>query len=96
MLTIHSSNLINKETIYLSAFRTVEEFQGKGYFSELFKFMISDLKNKGYKYATIGVEPCEVKNMLIYCKYGFTEYVKTAVETYPNGERINVNYYSKK
>lgn len=92
----NSSNLVDEYTVYLSVFRTIEKFQGNGYFSQLFKVMIKDLKNRGYKYATIGVEPSEVKNMLIYFNYGFNDYVKTAVETYPNGEKINVNYYSKK
>ena len=48
------------------AFRTIEDYQGKGYFSKLFKYMIDDLKNKGYKRVTLGVEPEETKNKKRY------------------------------
>jgi len=91
----NSNNLIDSHTVYLNAFRTIEEYQGKGYFSRLFKFMINDLKAKGYTRVTIGVEPNEIKNMLIYFNYGFDEYIKTGVEVYPDGTKINVNYYAK-
>ena len=57
--------------------------------------MIEDLKSLGYKYATIGVEPHELKNKEIYKHYGFTEYIKTANETYPDGTTITVEYYRK-
>ena len=88
-------SLVDNETAYLFAFRTNKEYRGQGYFSKLFKFMINDLKNKGYKRVTLGVEPEEVTNKAIYQKYGFTNYVKTCVESYPNGEKITVEYYSK-
>ncbi len=48
-----------------------------------------------------GVEPCEVKNMLIYFKYGFTNFIKAVHEKEPakneNEEPrdILVDYYSK-
>lgn len=48
-----------------------------------------------------GVEPCEVKNMLIYFKYGFTNFIKAVHEKEPakneNEEPIDVlvDYYSK-
>ena len=57
--------------------------------------MIEDLKKRGYTRVTLGAEPCEVRNMMIYFKYGFTTYLKTAYESYPDGEKIMVNYYSK-
>ena len=63
--------------------------------------MESDLKQRGYKRLTLGVEPCEVKNMMIYFKYGFTNFIKTDIEEYPKendkkeAEKILVNYYSK-
>lgn len=96
-----STGLVDETTVYLSAFRTRKEYQGKGYFSELYKFVESDLKNKGYTKLTIGVEPSEVKNMMIYFKYGFTNYIKSAYEIEPasneNEEPIEylVNYYAK-
>lgn len=91
----NSNNLVNTSTAYLSAFRTIKEYQAKGYFSKLFKFMLDDLKKRGYEKVTLGVEPSEVKNMLIYFNYGFDTYIKTDTETYPDGTIVDVNYYSK-
>ncbi len=92
----NQSDLVNKNTAYLSAFRTKEEYQGKGYFSKLFKYMIDDLKKRGYEYVTLGVEPEELKNKAIYEHYGFTELVKKSIEVYPDGTKIKVEYYKKK
>lgn len=91
----NSDGLVDKETAYLTAFRTIEEYQGQGYFSKLFKYMIDDLEKRGYKRVTLGVEPEELKNKTIYKKYGFTNYIKTCKETYPDGTEIEVEYYSK-
>ena len=57
--------------------------------------MINDLKEKGYTKLALGVEPCEVKNRQIYNHYGFTEYIKSATEMYPDGTIINVDYFMK-
>ena len=91
----NSEGLIDDDTVYLLAFRTLPEYRDKGYFSKLFKFMINDLKERGYKKVTIGVEPDELRNKEIYKHYGFTEYIKTANETYPDGTTITVEYYRK-
>ena len=91
----NSDGLVDKETAYLTAFRTIEEYQGQGYFSKLFKYMIDDIEKRGYKRVTLGVEPEELKNKTIYKKYGFTNYIKTCKETYPDGTEIEVEYYSK-
>ena len=72
-----------------------KEYQGKGYFSILFKFMINDLISRGYEQVTLGVEPEEEKNKAIYSKYGFTEHIKDAQEVYPDGTTIDVEYYGK-
>ena len=45
----NAEKLVDEQTAYLSAFRTNKEYQGQGYFSKLFKFMIDDLKKRGYK-----------------------------------------------
>ena len=58
--------------------------------------MINDLKEKCYERVTLGVEPNEIKNKVIYKKYGFTAYIKTANCTYPDGTIIEVEYYGKK
>ena len=92
----NAEGLVNDKTAYLFAFRTNEEYQGKGYFSILFKFMINDLISRGYEKVTLGVESEEEKNKAIYNKYGFTEHIKDAQEIYPDGTTIDVEYYGKK
>ena len=46
--TDDTNNFVNESTSYLSAFRTRKEYQGKGYFSKLYKYMEDDLKKRGY------------------------------------------------
>lgn len=91
----NAENLVDERTVYLTAFRTIEEYQGRGYFSKLFKYMIDDLKNRGYEKVTLGVEPNETKNKTIYFNYGFNEHIKDSKEVYPDGTEINVEYYGK-
>ena len=91
----NKDGLLDDKTAYLTAFRTNKAFQGKGYFSELYKFMEKDLKQRGFKKLTLGVEPCEIKNIKIYFNWGYDKYIKTDYEVYPSGEKILVNYYSK-
>ena len=97
----NSDGLVDDTTAYLSAFRTRKEYRGKGYFSELYKFIENDLKNRGCNKLTLGVEPCEVKNMMIYFKYGFTDFIKTAYEIEPakneneEPKKYLVCYYGK-
>lgn len=92
----NSEGLVSERVAYLTAFRTITEYQGKGYFSKLFKFMIQDLKKRGYEKVTLGVEPEETKNKEIYFKYGFNEHIKDSKEVYPDGTEIEVEYYGKK
>lgn len=89
----NSDSFVDKKTAYLCAFRTIEKYQNKGYFSKLFRFMIDDLKSKGYEKVTLGVEPAETENLKIYQHLGFNEFVKSAKETYPDGTVIDVDYY---
>ena len=92
----NKEGLIGDEKAYLTAFRTNKEFENQGYFSKLYSFMEEDLKKRGFKTLTLGVEPCEVRNIQIYFKWGFIKYIKTDYEYYSNGEKILVNYYEKK
>ena len=92
----NSEGLVSNDCVYLSAFRTNLEYRGKGYFSKLFKFMLNDLKNKGYEYVTLGVEPTEENNKQIYKHYGFSNHIKNGNESYPDGTIIEVVYYKKK
>ncbi len=91
----NSDGLVDETTAYLSAFRTVEACQGHGYFSKLFRFMMEDLKCRGYEKVTLGVEPEETENLAIYTHYGFAEFIKKEVETFPDGTTIQVDYYGK-
>ena len=91
----NADGLVDEKTAYLTAFRTIPEYQGKGYFSKLYKYMIEDLKNRGYEKVTLGVEPQETKNKEIYFKYGFKEHIKDSKEAYPDGTEIDVEYYRK-
>lgn len=91
----NKENLIGDKKAYLTAFRTNKEYEGKGYFSKLYKFMEKDLKKRGFTSLTLGVEPCEIRNIQIYFKWGFNKYIKTCYEYYPNGEKALVNYYEK-
>ncbi|MBR3199136.1 MAG: GNAT family N-acetyltransferase [Bacilli bacterium] len=97
----NKENLIGKDIAYLTGFRTTKEYEGKGYFSKLYKFMENDLKQRGFKKLTLGVEPSEVRNIQIYFNWGYTNYIKSDYEKYPEveekePEKILVNYYSKK
>lgn len=89
-------DLIDNKTVYLFAFRTIPEYQDKGYFSKLYKYMINDLKSKGYQKATLGVEPDEKKNKDIYFHYGFVDHIKDNTHTYPDGSKVKIEFYGKK
>ncbi len=92
----NSAGLVDGQTAYLSAFRTVEDHRGQGYFSELFRFLTADLRKRGYTAVTLGVEPEENSNLAIYTHYGFQEKIKSAVEIFPDGSAVSVDYYRKK
>lgn len=89
----NSDKLVDGKTVYLCNFSTDKRYRGKGYFSKLFRFMIEDLKNRGYEKFTLGVEPTETKNIKIYQHLGFNEFIKSGKETYPDGTVIDVDYY---
>lgn len=83
-------------TVELCAFRTIMEERGKGYFSKLMDFMLGDLKQKGYTIAIVGVEPGEAINREIYHHWGFTEFICSGKETYPDGTVIEVEFWGKR
>ncbi len=97
----NSEGLIDENTAYLFAFRTNEEYRGKGYFSKLYQFMEQDLNNRGYTRFTLGVEPKELQNLEIYKHLGFHKFIKEAYEEDPivdevtQPEKILVHYYLK-
>lgn len=89
----NSDELVDNKIVYLCNFSTDKRYRGKGYFSKLFRFMIDDLKNRGYEKFTLGVEPTETKNLQIYQHLGFNNFIKSGRETYPDGTVIDVDYY---
>ncbi len=91
----NSEGLVDEKTVYLSAFRTIPAFQGQGYFSRLFRFMLADLRARGFTRATLGVEPEERTNKAIYFHYGFRSFIKAEREYYPDGTAVDVEYYGK-
>lgn len=98
----NTENLLSKERAYLSAFRTNKEYENQGFFSKLYKYMEKDLNAKGYKELSLGVSPNEIRNIQIYFKYGFTNYIKTSIEYLPGPTKNSipieeiVNFYYKK
>lgn len=92
----NAEGLVDEKTAYLCAFRTEEAYRGRGYFSKLLRYLLNDLKQRGYEAVTLGVEPDEALNRQIYAHYGFDEYLKTAAERYPDGTVITVDYYKKR
>ena len=81
--------------VELCAFRTIRAYRGKGFFSKLMDFMLKDLKQKGYARAVVGVEPDETVNKAIYRHWGFTEYLCSDTETYPDGTVIQVEFFGR-
>ena len=72
--------LLSDSMAYLAAFRTNKEYEGKGYFSKLYKFVENDLKGRGYSELSLGVGPEAVRNIEIYFHLGFRDYIKTVIE----------------
>ena len=91
-----SEGMMEKGTVYLCAFRTNAEYQEQGYFSKLKDFMLEDLRKRGFTKAILGVAVADDWHQKMYEHWGFTEYLKTGEETYPDGTIIDVEYYSKK
>lgn len=93
--------IFDGKTAYLCAFRTNKEEENKGYFGKLYRYMEQDLKSKGFNKLVLGVEPVEVRNIQIYFKMGFINYLKSDYEEYAKrsadgeSEKILVNYYYK-
>lgn len=73
-------DLLSEDRCYLAAFRTNKEYEGQGYFSLLFDYVVEDLKSRGYSEISLGVGPHEVRNMEIYFHLGFRDYIKSTTQ----------------
>ena len=65
-----------ENTAYLCALRVKKEYRGQGYGSLLMTTALSDLKEKGFHRATIGVNIDEPLNIDLYRRLGFNVKVK--------------------
>ena len=63
-----------KDTAYLCAFRIKKAFRGQGLGTMLMKSALSDLKERGFRYATIGAD--DEEHISMYEHMGFTEEIK--------------------
>lgn len=61
---------------YLCAFRVKKEHRGHGFGSSLMKKALVDLKERGFRNATIGVEKDELDNIRLYRHLGFNTKIK--------------------
>ena len=61
-------------TAYLCAFRIRKDRRGQGLGSALMDRVLSDLKERGFRRATVGVD--DERNRRLYRRMGFTEKVK--------------------
>ena len=96
------SGLLSDNMAYLAAFRTNKEYEGKGYFSQLYKYVENDLKERGYTELSLGVGPEDVRDIEIYFHLGFKDYIKTVIEYEPSKDDPNIKeedviiFYKKK
>ena len=75
--------------VYFEAFRIDKKYQGKGLGQKLIEYTINDLKEKGFKEFTIGVEEENEKAKHIYFKYGFTQAID-----YGKGDEFDPTEYT--
>lgn len=99
-LTVYYKNKSELETIsnirvYLSAYRILKEYQGKGIGQRLLKAVIENLEKNGYTEFTIGVEDDNLKASHIYNKFGFNELLARLSETYEDNT-YEYNLYLRK
>ena len=79
----------------------IKEERGKGYATQIYYAVKKYAKEHGIKTLTIGVEPCEIRNMQIYFHWGFTNFLQCITETYPpanknvSGKIVTVLCYSQ-
>jgi ribosomal protein S18 acetylase RimI-like enzyme len=65
-----------KNSAYLCAFRVKKERRGRGLGTSLMEKALAELKESGFRRATVGVEPGEKANLRLYGRLGFKEKVK--------------------
>lgn len=77
------------------------QHRGKGIATKIYSAIEKYAKENNIHTLTIGVEPCEVRNMQIYFHWGFVNFLQCTTETFPpreiggEEETITVLCYSK-
>lgn len=93
------SSLTGKNKAEIIKLELISDQRGKGKSTKLFEAVKNYAKSQGIKTLTIGVEPCEIKNMQIYFHWGFTNFLQCKTETYcfegTESETITILYYSQ-
>ncbi len=79
---------------YLYAFRINKDFRGKGYGRMLMSYVISALKDEGYREFTIGVADDNLRAKHIYESFGFTTVIANRSESY-QGDTYSYSLYLK-
>jgi ribosomal protein S18 acetylase RimI-like enzyme len=65
-----------RDRAYLCAFRVKRSYRGNGFGSQLMQTALQDLRERGFLFATIGVDPLETQNLRLYRRFGFEKKVK--------------------
>jgi GNAT superfamily N-acetyltransferase len=75
-----------KSRAYLSAFRVHPDHRGKGLGTKLMERVIERIKEKAFNEVTIGAYKHDLEIQKLYEKWGFTEFVKEAVDVFTEGK----------
>ena len=87
-------NLINEHRAFLCAIRTDKEYENKGYFSKLLKYIEQDLLIRGYTELSLAVDHSNKKNQEIYKHLGFINQITTEIKE-GNGTIYTFHYLYK-
>lgn len=90
-----TDEIIHNKRVYLCGLRTNKEYENKGYFSKLYHYMEKDLRKKGYEELSLSVDISKTRNLMIYFKWGYTNFISTQV-VHGKGKDFYFNYYYKK
>ncbi len=84
-----------KKRAYLSAFRIHPEFRHQGFGKKLMTAVLERIKEKGFSEVTIGAYKHEPEIQKLYEKWGFTEFVKEAIEETTDGKPTYLLFLKK-
>ena len=88
-------DIVSNERCFLCALRTNKEYENKGYFSKLYKYVENELKEKGYKELSLSVDVSETRNLMIYFHWNYTNFIRTEI-IHGKDKTYTFNYYYKK